>query len=307
MEDPDKRQTSPFEVEGHRRWLTEYLDTRARLASLGSTFQCDPACARPGCRKRDVQIPVSLIDVLGVAGSRREPVSEIYRRHYYLGLFAEERTDWLRRVTLRLQKPCPFLEGDRCGVYPARPLPCMLFPEYLVSRGTLEAQAGKEQFKDYLCLRNPLQLSPERTRIVAKLSGMNERELLLSGFYLFNHGACYLDLSTIVKEGLQGTGGTGNGAPKERLEPPPSLANQELEDFFQECVAGHPPFAGVGERISHLDNQEGQAQFLRLFQDERLFRRLRQDGDDRVLVFRFKKGKLTARRRGIIPTEYKFS
>jgi hypothetical protein len=67
MEDPDKRQTSPFEVEGHRRWLTEYLDTRARLASLGSTFQCDPACARPGCRKRDVQIPVSLIDLLGVA------------------------------------------------------------------------------------------------------------------------------------------------------------------------------------------------------------------------------------------------
>jgi Fe-S-cluster containining protein len=306
MEDPDKRQTSPFEVEGHRRWLTEYLDTRARLASLGSTFQCDPACARPGCRKRDVQIPVSLIDVLGVAGSRREPVSEIYRRHYYLGLFAEERTDWLRRVTLRLQKPCPFLEGDRCGVYPARPLPCMLFPEYLVSRGTFEAQAGNELFKDYLCLRRALQLSPERLHTVAKLRRMYERELLVSGFYLFNHGVCYLDLSTIGQDQFQGARGPEETSANQRPEPPRSIANQELEVFFHKSAALSAPFAGAGEKISQLDCQEGQAQVLRLFQDERLWKKLRQDGDDRALVYRFRKGKLQARRRGIIPTEYNF-
>ncbi len=254
-----------------------------------------------------MQIPVSPIDLLGVAGLRRQPVSEIYRRHYRLGLFDDERADWLRRVTLRLQKPCPFLEGDLCGIYPVRPLPCMLFPEYLVSRGTFEAEAGKEHFKDYLCLRRPLQLSPERLHTVAKLRGMYERELLLSGFYLFNHGACYFDLNSIPKEGLQGTGGLGGASPKESPGLPRSLANRELEDFFSRQVAASAPSAGVEEKISRLDHPEGQAQFLRLFQDERLFRRLRQDGDDRVLVYRLRQGKLKARRRGILPAEYKFS
>jgi hypothetical protein len=41
-------------------------------------------------------------------------------------------------------------------------------------------------------------------------------------------------------------------------------------------------------------------------QDELLMKKLRQSGDDRALVFRFIKGKLKAKRRSIIPTEYKF-
>jgi Fe-S-cluster containining protein len=254
-----------------------------------------------------VHIPVSLIDLLGVAGLRRQPVSEIYHGHYFLGLCIDDCTVWLRRVTLRLQKPCPFLEDDRCAVYPVRPLACMLFPEYLVSRGTFAALAGKAPFKDFLCLHRPLQLSPERLQAVANLRRLYERELLLSSFFLFNHGACYLDVSTLLREGRQEAGGGGGAAATERPEPPPSSANQELDDFFTERVAVHPPFAGVGEKISRLDHPEGQAQFLRLFQDERLFRRLRQGGDDRVMVFRFKKGKLQARRRGILPAEYKFS
>jgi Fe-S-cluster containining protein len=307
MAESQKSQIIPSEPEEHSRWLTEYLSRRARLGALGSTFQCDPACTRPGCRERDLQIPVSLLDLLGAAGLRRELVSEVYRGHYFLGLFIDDRTDWLRRVTLRLKKPCPFLEGDLCGIYPVRPLACMLFPEYLVSRGTFEAQAGKELFKDYLCLRRPLQLSPERLHTVAKLRRMYERELLLSDFYLFKRGACYLDLNTIVKEGLQGGGGRGGAAQKERIEPTPSPSNRDLDYFFQERVATQPPFARAGEKISQLDTQESRAQLVRLFQDERLFRRLRQDGDNRVLVFRFKKGKLQARRRDILPAEYKFS
>jgi Fe-S-cluster containining protein len=253
-----------------------------------------------------LQIPVSILDLLGVAGRRRQSVSDIYRRHYRLGLFADERTDWIRRVTVRLKKPCPFLEGDLCGIYPVRPLPCMLFPEYLVSRGTFEAQRGNELFKGYSCLRGPLQLSPERSRIVARLRRLYERELLLAGFYLFNHGPCYIDFSHIVKEGRLGVGEPGEAAANGRPERRQFISNHDLEQFFWDRFAVYPPFAGVEAKISQLDDQEGQAQFLRLFQDERLFRRLRQDGDDRVMVFRFRKGKLQARRRGIIPTECKF-
>jgi Fe-S-cluster containining protein len=306
MQEPGPIQTIPRDSDNYSSWLTEYLDIRARLGSLGSTFRCDPACTRPGCRNIELQIPVSLIDLLGVAGLRREPVSEMYRRHYVVGLFADERYDRLRRVTLRLKKPCPFLEDDLCGIYPVRPLACMLFPEYLVSRGTFEAQAGNELFKDYRCLRRALQLSPERLHTVAKLRRMYERELLVSGFYLFNHGVCYLDLSTIGQDQFQGARGPEETSANQRPEPPRSIANQELEVFFHKSAALSAPFAGAGEKISQLDCQEGQAQVLRLFQDERLWKKLRQDGDDRALVYRFRKGKLQARRRGIIPTEYNF-
>jgi hypothetical protein len=71
-------------------------------------------------------------------------------------------------------------------------------------------------------------------------------------------------------------------------------------------MANCQPFAGASEKISHLDNPTGQVKFLQFMQDELLMKKLRQSGDDRALVFRFIKGKLKAKRRSIIPTEYKF-
>jgi hypothetical protein len=42
-----------------------------------------------------------------------------------------------------------------------------------------------------------------------------------------------------------------------------------------------------------------------LWQDDRLMKKLKQYGDDRVLVFRFAKGKLQAKRRSLSSPEYK--
>ena len=178
-----------------------------------------------------------------------------------------------------------------------RPLPCILFPEYLVSRGTFAAHAAKAQFREYHCFRHALKLSPARDRVVAKLRDMWEREQLISSFYLFNHAACHIDCSHLAKE---------LDVDPEAGQEQRYLANQVIDTFFQEHVAGSPPFSGVAEKIQILDTLEGQAQFLQLLRDDKLLKKLRQAGDDRPLVFRFKKGKLKAKRRGIIPTEYKF-
>jgi Fe-S-cluster containining protein len=297
MADSTKVPITPPQSENPQHWLTEYLHTRARLASQDSDFQCDPACARPGCKNQDMQIPVSLVDLIGAALHRGEPVSALYGRHYVLGLFSNDRTDWLRLASLKLKKPCPFLDQDLCGIYPVRPLPCILFPEYLVSRGTFAAHAAKAQFRDYHCFHRTLPLSPARTRVVAKLRDMWEHELLISSFYLFNHGSCHIDCSHLARE--------LDAAPEAEGEQQ-YLANQLIDAFFQEHLAGSPPFNGVTEKIRQLDTQEGQAYFLQLLQDDRLAKKLRQAGDDRALVFQFKKGKLKAKRRGIVPTEYKF-
>lgn len=252
-----------------------------------------------------MQVPVSIIDLLGVSLHRNEPVSELYGRHYVLGLFSNDRDDWIRTVAVCLKKPCPFLADDLCGIYPVRPLPCMLFPEYLVSRGTFTARAAQEQFRKYLCLKRPLKLSPERAQVVAKLRRMFERELLLSSYYLFNHGLCHVDCGDFVKELLPAGISLPDQDADEGAEQKP-LPSQALKGFFQERLAGCPPFAGVDKKIDDLDTQEGQVKFLELFRDELLYKKLRQAGDDRALVFQFTKGKVKARRRGIIPTEYKF-
>jgi len=320
-------------TEDTRDWLSGYVRRRAHLASQASDFQCDPDCTRPGCKSPDLQVPVSLVDILGAARHRGESVSALYRRHYVLGLFYNDTDYCLRTVSLKLQKPCPFLADDLCALYPVRPLPCMLFPEVLVSRGLFEEQAVKEQFRDYLCLRRPLKLSPERARVVATLQKMWERESLVTSFYLFGHGHCHLDFTNLIAELPQGGHApeTPSQSPHDKCRAnafagpsPPGAAvsqdfsgghsegNQEslthrvLEDFFQEYIAALPPFAGVSEKIAALDTSEGQAQFLKLMQDEGLYKKLLQHGDDRALVFRFINGRLKPHRRSVLPSEYKF-
>jgi len=333
MTDFQTNQALSAKSENSRQWLTSYLQRRARLASQACDFECAPECTRPGCKSPDLQVPVSLVDLLGAARHRGESVSALYRRHYVLGLFYNDTDYCLRTVSLKLQKPCPFLADDLCALYPVRPLPCILFPEVLVSRGLLEEQAVKEQFRDYLCLRRALQLSPERSRIVATLQQMWERESILSCFYLFGHGHCHLDFTNLIAELPQGGHSPETpspspqnqgraGAPAGKFPPgatgsrdfsqghsegnPESLTHRVLEDFFQEQIAGLPPFAGVTEKIAALDTPEGQAQFLKLIQDEGLYKKLLQDTGDRALVFRFTHGRLKPHRRSTLPNEYKF-
>jgi Fe-S-cluster containining protein len=288
-----------------RTWLTAYLQDRARLATLGSDFHCHPACTRPGCKNPDLQVQVSVIDLLGAARFRQEPVSALYRRHYTLGLFSEEREDWLRVVGLKLKKPCPFLENDLCGIYPVRPLPCILFPEYLAAEGKFETEARKGHFRDYLCFQGPLLLSPERAGIMTRLKQRWARETLITSFYLFGHGPCYLDFSNLAQELRQQAGGRRGPEATESPEPG-AIPHTLLERFFREHLARLQPFAGVEEKIDRLQTRGGEADFLRLMQDDRLRRRLKPGGGDRALVFRLVHGRLQGKRRSLLPSEYQF-
>ena len=306
MEDSRKIQAISSQAENPRQWLAAYLRNRADLASYKSDFECDPTCTRPGCKNHDLQIPVSIIDLLGAAMYRDTSVSVIYPGNYSLGLLSDEREDWIRTVSLRLKKPCPFLENDRCSIYPVRPLPCILFPEYLVNEGTFEANARKDHFKDYLCFQRLIPLSPERAKVMAQLKKMWKRESLISSFYLFNHGLCHIDFSNLVKELSHEARSQREAESAGELEPLRIIPHQLIEHFFLKHIAECQPFAGVSEKIDHLDNREGQVEFLQLLQDDRLMKQLKQCGDNRVLVFRFVKGKLQAKLRSLSPPEYKY-
>lgn len=239
-----------------------------------------------------MQIPVSLVDVMGSALHRNRPVSESYWQHYSLGLFSNDREEGIKVVGLKLKKPCPFLEENLCSIYPVRPLPCILFPEDLVFEGTLEARAREERFREYLCLHRPMVLSRERAEMVAKLRQMWEREDLISSHYLFGYSPCHLDCRSLRKEVLP---------PLEEQKTP-----EILEHLFLERIAGCQPFAGVPETISRLDEVEGREAFMELLQDELLLTKLKRGEDGRAFVFRYARGKLKVGRRSLFAAEYKY-
>jgi Fe-S-cluster containining protein len=281
-------------------WLAAYLGTREGLAAAESDFQCEPACRRPGCRHPDLQIPVSLIDLAAAARSRGESVWAFFRQHYAVGLFADERDDWLRRVALRLQKPCAFLENDLCSIYPVRPLACMLFPEYLAAEGKVEENAARAHFRDYLCLQRPLSLSAARRRLMNDLKDLWEREKLISSHYLFEESSCYLDFGNLTGELVEEA---GNGAGAEgswEAGQPHIIPNRVMEHYFDKHLARHEPFAGVEAKLRQLDNDETVGQLLTWLADERLIKRLKREGDGRVKVFRFVKGRLKGTRRSLV-------
>jgi Fe-S-cluster containining protein len=306
MEDYRKDQTmvSALANPGHR--LAAYFHTRAHLANHESDFHCDPACTRPGCKNKDILVPVSLVDLMGAAQQQHESVGAIYQRHYTLGLLPTEHNDWIKKVSLRLNKPCPFLEQDRCAIYPVRPLACIIFPEYLVMDGRFESEAGKEPFRDFLCLQSPLRLSPERAEVVGRLKKMWEREMPISHYYLFDHGSCYIDCSTLTKELEQADKTLIESEAMEIWEPPGTIAHQVMEQIFRERSAGCPTFDGVKAKMNRLEDQEGQAEFLQFLHDERLIKKLMRRVDDRDLIFRIGKGRLQASRRSLLPREYSF-
>jgi Fe-S-cluster containining protein len=306
VEDSKKKPAISSQAENPRQWLAAYLRHRAGLASFKSDFLCDPACTRPGCKNLDLQIPVSIIDLLGAALYRDQPIAAIYPGNYSLGLLSNEREDWIRMVSLRLKKPCPWLENERCSIYPVRPLPCILFPEYLVNEGSFEANARQDHFKDYLCFQRSISLSPERAGVMTQLKKMWQRESLLSSFYLFNHGRCHLDFSNLIQELSHEAGIRGEAESAGEPEPLRIIPNRVMEHFFLQHIAKCQPFAGVSERLDQLDNPEGQTEFRQLWQDERLMKKLQQCGDDRALVFRFAKGRLKATRRSLRAPEYKY-
>jgi Fe-S-cluster containining protein len=288
------------------QWLAAYLRHRADLASFKSDFHCDPACTRPGCKNQDLQIPVSIIDLLGAALHRDQRVSATFPGNYTLGLLSNEREDWIRTVTLRLKKPCPWLENDRCSIYPVRPLPCILFPEYLVNEGRFEANARQDHFKDYLCFKRPIPLSPERARVMTQLKAMWRRESLISSFFLFNHGSCHLDFSNLIQELSHEARSQRETDPAGGGEPLRIIPHRVIERFFLQHITGCQPFAGVSEKLHHLDTREGQGEFRHLWHDDRLMKKLMEYGDDRAWVFRFAQGKVQAQRRSLSPPEYKY-
>ncbi|MBW2150329.1 MAG: YkgJ family cysteine cluster protein [Deltaproteobacteria bacterium] len=273
--------------------IRRYLEKRARLGSYCSEFQCAADCTRPGCKDKDLHIPVSIMDLIGAAAHLDEPIFSIYRRYYSLSLLSQDHTDWIWMVSLMLNKPCPFLKNDLCCIYPVRPLPCMLFPESLALENEVAEKGKKPQYRHYRCLQGPIRLTPKRTEALKSLRRMWYREWRTSIFYLFGFTPFLIDLGNLRTELLQaarqpiGADGTGNTE-----EPLHRIPFKAIDRFFKTRITACEPLAGADEKIKKMREPKNQRQLYGLLTDDLLSQVLAGGNGSEKFVFRFIDGRL---------------
>ncbi len=216
----------------------------------GSDFSCPDACERYGCKDPNLHVSISLLDLISISLSSGQKVSDLFEKSCKLGFDPlGEEDPWVGRISLEMQKPCPFLKEKLCSVYSGRPLACVLFPEYDAMVGRREVLAGKKFFQQYPCIQNPCTISPQRKEILTRLMEMSVNEHFLSDFYLFGVSPFLLDVKTISGEVLEGVSFSGEGkAP---------LPYGRLEDLLLQKMRAGGYLDEWRAKVKELDRSEG--------------------------------------------------
>ena len=283
--------------------ILNYFQKRSYLGNLHSSFRCDEACSRPGCTHPDMQIPVSVFDVMGVAAHRNEPVQEVFRSNYYLGVLEREGFDWIKSVSVKLRKPCPFFQCRQCSIYEFRPLCCMLFPEHQALAGALKTLAAQSHYRDYLCLRTPFSVPKQRVRAINTLWQLYEKERLVSDRYLFDRSPFLIDFGNCVEELVKHSHGAAHQRHDTKADSGIIVPLASFELLFSKTFAHCTPFAKLEERIRGLAEELKREELISDLNDPNLAKSLAYRDSDRSDVHRYVNGKLHVRKQSLVPFE----
>ena len=245
--------------------LETYLERRSRLSNQATQFRCPDSCPRYGCKDPELHIPVTLMDLLLESLTLKAKPSEIYNRFYKTGWSPENEVPWVGRFTLELRKPCGFLEGRWCSIYPGRPIGCVQFPEaWFLWHSEDPLIMNRPYFRHYPCVESPPSISGEREKHLATLSKMAAQERWMSDFYLFGFSPFYVDLRNVVGELMETV--QDLGILKERKAPlaPQVIPYLLVESFFQGKLEETDIHDKILEKVARLDSPEERVSFLAL-------------------------------------------
>jgi hypothetical protein len=165
-----------------------------------------------GCQEPSLHICISLVDLVAISLISGRRPTELLREDVKIGFDPiHEKEPWIGRVLLELRKPCHFLYGKECSIYPGRPIACALFPEYRFIVERPETILQKDIFRNFPCIQKPCSISPQRKATLQQLSEMSAKDVFLSDFYLFGTSPFVIDLKSIAGEGLEGIPVSKNG------------------------------------------------------------------------------------------------
>jgi len=242
-----------------------------------------------------MQIPATIFDVLGAAAYRKRSPLDVFAECYRLGLLPVEGQELIVRAALKIRKPCPYLEAEKCSVYPVRPLACVLFPEQLVVTGALQDLSSQPHFKDYLCLHQGFEVSTQRLQVAKRLNGKLQRELLVSDWYLFGCSPFFLDLRNLQTHVLDKHACS-------QIEFGGNLDDGEhssiplIDGLFREAFAGFHPFDQIEAKMARLARLEVKQKLFDYLEKDKLFRKLARKCHDTERAFKIEGGKLKTTR-----------
>jgi Fe-S-cluster containining protein len=253
-----------------------------------------------------MQIPVTVFDVMGAAIHRHESVQEVFQNNYYLGVLERDGFDWIKSVSLKLNKPCPFLDRQRCSIYEFRPLCCILFPEQQAVVGTLKTLASQPHYKDYLCVRNLSSVPKERERVIRTLGQLFQRERLVSDIYLFDHSPFLIDFSNCVNELVRHSHETSREVHDTQSGSCITIPLASFELVFNETFAQCSPLTKLESRIKGLVEDRKRKKMFSYLNETNLLKSLACRDSDRSNVHRYVNGELHTRKQSLIPLETMF-
>lgn len=235
--------------------LYDYFQHQADLANTECHFRCPDDCNAPGCRRVDVIVKVTLFDLIRLSLVLHTPVSQLFSQCCRLGLLNCEFNPHYKRLLVKLKKPCRFLKQNRCSVHHSKPLNCVLFPEFLQIKGLLPELANRSVFCAFPCLKNRIFISNKRSDTLKVLRKMSLRETALSDYYLFGVPSFIADPKPILKK-------------LKRYRPKPRILSVQDHDYILDNVLKASGFfESVLQKISRLDEQIGQKNILKVFND----------------------------------------
>jgi len=261
------------------------------LFNASSEFSCPDGCERRGCKEPELHISISLVDLIAIAWISGRKIFDLFRIDCKVGFDPiREGEPWLGRLSIELKKPCLFLDGNKCSVYPGRPIACALFPEYNFLVGDQESLLKKDIFRNFPCIQNPCLIPPRRKEILQSLMDMSIKEVFLSDFYLFGISPFVLDIKSIAGDGLEGIQISEEGRakmPHHRIE---GLVLQRLEagGYWNDWEVKIEKL-DRGEGLNHLKGMKSWTDQMAMSLDRFSFGIAYQFDGDKLLPIRFYK------------------
>jgi Fe-S-cluster containining protein len=237
--------------------MKDYLADRSKLFNAWSAFSCPDSCERMGCKRPDLHISISLVDLVAISLISGCKAAELFREDVKIGFDPlYENEPWIGRIYLELKRPCHFLDAKECLVYLKRPIACALFPEYYFISEPPERILQKDIFQAFPCIQKPRSISPQRKAILQQLSEMSAKEAFLSDFYLFGISPFVIDLKSIAGEGLEGIPVSENGKAL--------LPHRRIEELLSHRFRGGGYLWDWEAKIEKLDRVDGPESLIRM-------------------------------------------
>jgi hypothetical protein len=260
--------------------LERYFQYQADLAATERNMMCPEDCDAPGCWNTEVVICVSVFDLIRLSLALNTPVSSLFLNHCRFGFQCNELNPRYLNLSIKLEKPCPFLQKTRCGVHSFKPFDCVFFPEYHQIAGVLPELAKRPVFKKFPCFKNKITVSDQRSQALKELKKMSTREEALSGYFLLETPSFIIDTKPMVKQ-LKKTGLKSK-----------SFSAGYYHQKLYERLKSTGLFDSIMDKVTRLDTRQEMESLFSQLENKTLITSLLEKKESPEIVFRVDENRL---------------